>query len=371
VCWDVTDLRQASAERERARSLLEATLESTVDGLLVVDLSGRIAAYNRRLIEMWSLPSELLDGADFEHLLAIADAQLEPASAAACMRRVRALQTDIAAESFDSLVFKDGRFFERYSRPQRIGDEIVGRVWSYRDVTERERSLRDAQRALAVRDEFLSVVAHEIRGPLTSLHLASQGVRRDAPEATKAKLLDIIDREGRRVARFINELVDVIRIRGGQLPFVFESVDLTAVVREVVQDAAADAARCGSPVTISAHGPVIGTWDRNRVEQVVTNLLSNAIKFGRGRPIEIHLETDGHQAKMAVRDEGIGIEPAATAKLFSPFERAVLPQQYGGLGLGLYIVRTIVDGLGGVVRLDSMLNVGTTVTVELPLERTR
>jgi PAS domain S-box-containing protein len=371
ACWDITELTRAAAERERARSLLEATLESTVDGLLVVDLAGRIAAYNRRLIELWNLPPAALDGADFEELLAVVDTQLEPASGAACLRRVRALQVDRSAESFDSLAFLDGRFFERYSRPQRIGDDIVGRVWSYRDVTERERLLREAQRALAIRDEFLSVVAHEIRGPLTSLHLASQGLRRDAPEAIKQRLLEIIDREGRRVARFINELVEVIRIRGGQLPFVFESVDWTGVVREVVDAAGVDAARAGSAIALVDSGPVVGNWDRNRLEQIVTNLVSNAIKFGRGRPIEVRLERDAGVARLSVRDEGIGIDPAAVPRLFNPFERAVVPQQYGGLGLGLYIVRTLVEGMGGAVRLDTVLHAGTTVTVELPIERTR
>jgi PAS domain S-box-containing protein len=367
ACWDVTELWEANQERDRAMSLLRASLEATADGLLVVDRGGRIAAYNQRLLELWKISAGTLDGVDFEALLSLVDPQLEPESAAACLRRVRALQADIEAESFDSLVFRDGRFFERYSRPQRIGDEIVGRVWSYRDVTERERSFRDTQRALAVRDEFLSVVTHEVRGPIASLHLATQALRRGVPADAATKLLEVIEREGRRVAHFTDELVDLVRIRSGQIAFVLAPVELIDVVREAATRAAPDAARAGSQVTTVEAGPALGRWDRGRVDQIVTNLLSNAIKFGRGRPIELRVESDARWARLLVRDQGIGIDEDARSRLFAPYERAVSPRRYGGLGLGLFIVRKLVEGMGGSVRLDSQPEVGTTVIVELPL----
>jgi PAS domain S-box-containing protein len=369
ACWDVTERWQSNQDRDRAMSLLRATLEATADGLLVVDRSGHIAAYNQRLLELWQIPPGMLDQVDFEKLLGLVDPQLEPESAAACLRRVRALQADLKGESFDALVFRDGRFFERYSRPQRIDHEIVGRVWSYRDVTERERLLRDVQRALAVRDEFLSVVTHEVRGPIASLHLATQGLRRGVPHDAAEKLLDVIEREGRRVARLTDELVDLARIRSGQISFVFEPVELVDVVREAAARAAPDAARSGSLVTVVAVTPALGRWDRVRLDQIVTKLLSNAIKFGRGRPVELQIESDARWARLVVRDQGIGIDEAERSKLFAPFERAVMPRHYGGLGLGLYIVRRLVEGMGGSVRLESQPDVGTTVTVELPLAK--
>jgi signal transduction histidine kinase len=228
---------------------------------------------------------------------------------------------------------------------------------------------REAREALAARDEFLSVAAHEIRGPVTSLHLAVQGMLDGVPPPVAEKMMRVIEREDRRLARFVEELLDVARIRGRQLHFVFGPVDLVEVVHEAVSRVAPELTRSGSSLSVSAPGQVVGTWDRTRLEQVVANLLSNAIKFGLGKPIELRLEQHAKLARLVMRDHGIGISPDAQARIFSPFERAVSGRHYGGLGLGLYIVKTIVDGMAGTVRLDSQPGSGSTFTVELPIAR--
>jgi signal transduction histidine kinase len=107
-------------------------------------------------------------------------------------------------------------------------------------------------------------------------------------------------------------------------------------------------------------------WDRTRLGQVVTNLVSNAIKYGLGNPIEVSAEGDERKATLVVRDHGIGIEPGMRQRIFDPFARAVSGQNYAGLGLGLYIVRTIIDGLGGSVAVDSTPEMGSTFNVTLP-----
>jgi PAS domain S-box-containing protein len=132
---DVTETRRAEAERERSLSLLEATLESTADGILVVDREGRIARFNQKFAAMWGIPAEVLasgdDGKAIEHVLG---QLVEPE---VFLDRVRRLYAEPEGESFEVLRFRDGRVFERYSQPQRLGGEAVGRVWSFRDVTER------------------------------------------------------------------------------------------------------------------------------------------------------------------------------------------------------------------------------------------
>jgi signal transduction histidine kinase len=418
-------------------------------------------------------------------------------NAQACVRTVRAMEADVAAESFDSLEFIDGRFFERYSRPQKLGAEVVGRVWSYRDVSEREQRLRRtlfladatrllgsldvdaaldgvarlttaflteacavdlfngqearrvtsvprdglpalhptaragrallydadgrshlgvplvvrsdvvggftlvahpgrvyqpvdlelavelarraavwldnhrahqaARQALAARDEFLSIAAHEIRGPLTSIHLAVQGLSRGkiAPESQE-KVFDIIEREDRRLARFVEELLDIARIRTRQLRFTLERVDLSALVQEVTGRLAQEVARSGSSLSVDAPNGITGMWDRTRLDQVVTNLLSNAIKFGLGRPIAVRVAASGGGARVDVTDHGIGIAPEMQERIFRPFERAVSVRHYGGLGLGLHIVRTVIEGLGGRLTVTSAPGAGSTFTVELP-----
>ena len=155
-CWDVTELKDAMNALERARSLLEATIEATADGILVVDCDGVIRARNRRFLSLWGIPEELAEQADDEKLLSFVMEQLEDPEA--FIRGVRELYGHPHGQSFDVLRFKDGRVFERYSTPQRLGDDVVGRVWSFRDVTERERLLRralflaDAARLLASLD---------------------------------------------------------------------------------------------------------------------------------------------------------------------------------------------------------------------------
>jgi signal transduction histidine kinase/PAS domain-containing protein len=143
VCWDTTDHWQASLALERTTSLVRATLDATADGVLVVDAAGQsITTYNERFIELWNVPRELVAARDDAALLAYVAEQLEDPTQFA--RGVQELYDHPEREAFDVLRFRDGRVFERFSRPQRVGNTIAGRVWSFRDVTEREQLLRRA-----------------------------------------------------------------------------------------------------------------------------------------------------------------------------------------------------------------------------------
>src|SRR5207247_4222571 len=137
------------AELQHALSLLTATLDATGDGILVVDLEGRISSFNRRFVELWELPEDIMrSGEDARAITYSMPKLVDPDT---FMAKIQELYRDREATSFDVLEFKDGRVFERYSRPQRIGDQSVGRVWSFRDVTERVR----AEQALRVSEEQL------------------------------------------------------------------------------------------------------------------------------------------------------------------------------------------------------------------------
>jgi signal transduction histidine kinase len=135
-----------------------------------------------------------------------------------------------------------------------------------------------------------------------------------------------------------------------------------------VTGAAQDLVRSGSTLSTSVHGSLIGRWDRPRLARVVDNLLANAIKFGLGRPIELLLEGEEEKVRLEVVDHGTGIAPERREAIFQPFERAVAARHYGGLGLGLYIARAIVEGLGGKLELRSEVGSGSTFIVELPKE---
>ena len=180
--------------------------------------------------------------------------------------------------------------------------------------------------------------------------------------------LEVIDRDERRIARLVDDLLDLGRIRSGQLHLELASMDLCELVNEIARRMTVEIGRSGSPLTLAADSPVVGRWDRSRLDQVVTNLLANALKFGQGKPIDVRVTADDGRARLVVADNGIGIAPELHQRIFEPFERATEARQYGGLGLGLYIVRTIVERLGGEARVESERGRGSCFTVELPLE---
>ena len=144
-------------------------------------------------------------------------------------------------------------------------------------------------------------------------------------------------------------------------------MDLAALTRDTVGRMSEALARAGSEVKLLADATVPGKWDRVRLEQVVGNLLSNAAKYGRGQPVEVRVEQglDG-RARLVVKDHGIGIAPEDQARIFERFERAVSVRHYGGFGIGLWIVREIVQALGGTIEVESALGKGATFTVTLP-----
>jgi predicted ATPase/signal transduction histidine kinase len=234
------------------------------------------------------------------------------------------------------------------------------------------RLYRASQEAVRARNEFLTVASHELNTPVTSLMLAIQSMRRAGPtgrsidpQAT-SRLLELVARQGSRLTRLVNDLLDVSRIEAGRLQLELTDVDLGALVREVVERFEADLSQARCAVSIHGDAPAVGRWDRSRIDRVVTNLLANAIKFGAGKPIEIFLGAERGVARLAVRDHGIGIDSSQYNRIFERFERAVSERHYGGLGLGLYISRRIVEDHGGSIRCESRPDAGSTFTVELP-----
>jgi signal transduction histidine kinase len=195
--------------------------------------------------------------------------------------------------------------------------------------------------------------------------VARSGHVRD-PEA-RDKLVELAFRQGTRLAKLIDDLLDVSRIEAGHLRLDLSDVDLCALVDEVVGRLQGDLERTRCSVKVHGDGPVVGKWDRSRIDQVVTHLLSNAIKFGAGTPIDVFLDRKQGVARLSIRDHGIGIEPAEHDRIFGRCERAASERHYGGLGLGLYLCRGIVEQHAGSIRCESEPGAGSSFTIELPL----
>jgi signal transduction histidine kinase len=231
---------------------------------------------------------------------------------------------------------------------------------------------REAQRAIRLRDDFLSIASHELRTPLTSMMLSLQFLQHQLAQqasatATMVRLLEGVTRQGQRLNRQVDDLFDVARIEAGRLWLRPVDMDLAELVRDVVGSFEFGLKRAGCEVTLDAPESVWGRWDRSRLEQVVSNLLSNAMKFGAGRPIEISVHRQDESAILVVADHGIGIDVAHQQHIFERFVREVSSAYFGGLGLGLYICREIVSAHRGTIRVESKLDEGATFTVELPL----
>ncbi|HZI11664.1 MAG TPA: HAMP domain-containing sensor histidine kinase, partial [Myxococcus sp.] len=221
-------------------------------------------------------------------------------------------------------------------------------------------------------DEFLSVAAHELRTPLAALRLRVQGARgalqsgvASMPERLD-RALEAADRQVQRLADLVESLLDVSQLQGSSPRLHLEEVDLASVVREVVSRSGEAAARVGCQLVLSPLPPTPGRWDVARLSQVVTHLLSNAMKFGPGKPVEVALESGHDVATLVVKDHGIGIAPGRVDGLFRRFERAVPVRHYGGLGLGLYRLRRIVEAHGGEVSVESTPGEGATFRIRLP-----
>lgn len=236
---------------------------------------------------------------------------------------------------------------------------------------ESARLLDSTQQALRARDEFLSIASHELRTPVTSLQLALQALERSITAAGtfdsfEAMLVTTARRQLSRLAKLLSDLLDVTRIRAGRLVLEPHPLELSALVRDVAGQLQSDYEKSGSRLALKFEGEVWGSWDPARMEQVVVNLLSNAAKYGASRPVSVSVTRRDNTAVLQVQDQGIGIDLAAQAAVFDPFVRAVSTRHYGGLGLGLFIVRRIVEAHGGHIRLQSEPGRGTTFTVELP-----
>ena len=244
-----------------------------------------------------------------------------------------------------------------------------------RATQEKERAM-EAALALKVRDEFISMAAHDLRTPLTALRLRVQGIEqllrktaKDAAIEFPAKLWDRVSSVKQQVERFahlIDRLLDFSRIAGGRLEILPEKADIAHLVRQTVDEFREPAAEEGVQIELNVPPTAEGVWDATRVQQVVANLLSNALKYGAGKPVSVTLEQTDDEVSIAVRDHGIGIKASDFDIIFARFERTAAAQNYAGLGLGLYITKHILSAHGGRVEVASAIDCGSTFTVRLP-----
>jgi PAS domain S-box-containing protein len=229
----------------------------------------------------------------------------------------------------------------------------------------------EADEAVHLRDQLFGIASHELRTPLAGLLLTIQSARPGALTEQALRKLQLAERQALRLNRMIEQLLDASRISSGRrLELEPEELDLGALTHQVVARFEPELDASKTSVNVLVPSPVVGRWDRTRLDQVITNLLSNAIKYGRGLPVHIAIDSvHPNLARLSVRDQGIGIASTDQGTLFRPFRRLHGSRSYGGFGLGLFIVSEIVRAHGGEIRVQSEPEKGAQFTVDLPTTR--
>jgi PAS domain S-box-containing protein len=237
------------------------------------------------------------------------------------------------------------------------------------DLSERKRH-QQAEAAVRMRDEFLAIASHELRTPLTTLVLSLGAVEQDR---TKGDLKQIqrslrrAQKQAERMGRLLDRMLDVSQMAAGKLKLDLAPCDLSDVVRDIVERLSEDASNAACELRLTLSGGIVGQWDRFRLDEAFSNIISNAIKYGAGHPIDIQLQASDENAVLVVEDHGIGIAPDDLSRIFGRFERTVASKNYGGLGLGLYIARQIIEQHRGSIRAENRPCGGARFVIKVPL----
>jgi PAS domain S-box-containing protein len=396
IARDITERKRAAAELADQQARFRVTLESIADAVIATDVDGRVVFMNpvAEHLTGWRLDDAV--GLACERVFRIIREDSREADANP-VRRVLAEGTPVGLSNHTLLIARDGaeRPIDDSGAPIRDSDgRIVGAVLVFRDVSERRRIERErqsaasererllaaerlarseAEKASRVKDEFVAMVSHELRTPLNAILGWTQLMSQDTADPSVIERgLDVVARNTRMQAQLIADLLDISRIATGKLPLETRRVDLAAILREAIDTVQPEAE--GRNIEIVRHiDEAIDsiTGDPARLQQVVWNLLSNAIKFtpGGGRVTATLSQHDG-RIELVVTDTGVGVAPDVLPHVFERFQQAdrSITRRFGGLGLGLSIVKHLVDLHGGTVRAESPgPGEGATFTLTFPI----
>jgi len=372
---DITERRAMEVAIRESERQLRQLVENLPELAWSARADGHVDFYNRRWYDYTGTTFAQMEGWGWRsaHSPEMADQVVE--------NWMRSLRTGEPFEMEFPLRAADGsfRWFLTRVHPLRDADAQVTRWFgtstdideARRARAEREQLVAELRQAIELRDEFLSIAAHELRTPLTALQLQLEGTthlveRLNSPGSAKfLSKLDVANRQANHLATLVNGLLDVARSSLGRLMLEPGDVDLVAIARDVIERYTPEAQNAGCVIRLDAAQEVHGYWDRARMEQVVTNLVTNSIKYGHGHPIGVSVTSADGWAHLVVQDHGMGIRPEDLGRIFARFERAVPSRHYGGLGLGLYITRQIVEAHGGTIEVASEVEHGATFTVSV------
>jgi PAS domain S-box-containing protein len=377
---DITLRKKAASELENSVSLLKATLDSTEDGLLVVDSEGKIVQFNQKFLDMWRIPDEILaSGKDSDALEYVKSELIDPDT---FLENVKHLYSEPNATSFDLLEFRDNRFFERYSQPHKVNGKSIGRVWSFRDISNQKRAEKDlisakerAEESDMLKTAFLHNVSHEIRTPMNAIIGFSTLLNDpELAETDRHQYTDIIFQSGSQLLSIINDIVDIANVESRQAKVNLTEFNLNSALKSLNDQfgiyGKQNNVSLNLKITLNDEDSNIFT-DKTKLVQIISNLINNAFKFTRNGQIDFGYVLKDNMLEFFVNDTGIGIPPEYHYRVFDRFFQvdSTVSRQYSGTGLGLSICKGYVELLGGSIKVESESGKGTRFVFTIPYSK--
>jgi PAS domain S-box-containing protein len=375
VTRDLTERRETEVRLRLSEERFRLLVDSVKDyAIFMLDTQGHVVTWNNGAARLKGYTAREIIG---EHL-----SRFYPPEEVARGRPEVELETAAREGRFEDegwRLRKDGTLFWANVILTAMRDDagrLVGFAKVTRELTERRRAeeerirLAQSEEAVRLRDEFLAIAAHELKTPLTALQLQLHNLKaRVGPLEPRVRTgFERAVRVAKRMSDLVESLLDVSRLSTGKLTLNPERLDLTTTVAEVTDRLREAASQAGCAIHVQGESPVEGSWDRLRIEQVLINLLSNAFKYAAGSPVKISITRALTEGILVIADKGPGIPPEALTRLFQRFERAAPMRHFGGLGLGLYVARQIVEAHGGTLSVSNPPEGGARFTVRLPME---
>lgn len=374
---DITVRTRTEEETKKSLSLLTATLESTADGILVVNNKGKITHFNKKFIELWRIPPTNCSTWNEEIEISFVFDQLKDPES--FLKKIKEMELNDNESSFDILEFKDGRTFERYSQPQTIEGKTFGRVWNFRDITERKSAeaeliaaMEKAEESDRLKSAFLANMSHEVRTPLNSIIGFSKLLTDPTfDEEQKNEFIQLIQTNGNNLITIITDIMDISKLESGQITIRKTQINAQKFISSVKEQFSylAEVKKLELKIMFSGRDKETVIFaDAERLSQIFNNLLSNAIKFTKHGHIEIGYYTYNQLVEFYVKDTGIGIPKEFHKKIFDRFRQVEnsTTREYGGNGLGLAISKNLIELMGGKIWVESEYGKGSAFYFTLP-----
>jgi len=360
---DVTESKKIEKILYENEELLKAIIDSTGDGILVVNKAGKVIHTNDMFSEIWKIPPQLLKLKDDDKLLNYVLSQLKDPDH--FLSKVRDLYQS-TKEDLDVIYFKNGRIIERFSKPLIFANKLEGRVWSFRDITKRKKAEEDLKTKNQELELFMYKASHNFKGPAASIRGLVDLTKRGVEDHRTKKYLDLIEDSTLSLERTLDSLLEVIKVKQGHIKV--QKIDFKEILEEIINSlkylSGFDKIKLMTSITVKTKF----YSDKNLILCIFQNIIENAVKYRnykRNSFIQISVEDfEKRFLKIEISDNGLGIPKDLIQEIFTMFFRA--NEFSKGVGLGLYLVKNALDKLGGTIKVNSIIRQKTTFTILMP-----